>query len=282
MERIQRGVEADSWGQMMEACEHYAWAARKAGKLADSPALPDAERSVLSKIYLALHLRIKALERDGDDSVFPLPELQALAQDLPAVVEGSLDFPIELEKYRQARVEANGEVVGSRAPTRAEASDGGFLLPAPPPFVGGGSQLAVVIVRIDMDDAMDLFEPRIVITLVDGKGNPLESPQETPIASQRSETGIVFNSTVQIQSNIDTLPDKAALFFEFKHYKPKKKKLSTKAFSFLEPDEIASSPALLLEIYKKPTDWKRSKKKLKLLSSPDHALHLQLLLRHDP
>jgi len=30
----------------------------------------------------------------------------------------------------------------------------------------------------------------------------------------------------------------AAIFFEFKHYKPKKERVSTRCFSFMELDEI--------------------------------------------
>ena len=41
------------------------------------------------------------------------------------------------------------------------------------------------------------------------------------------------------------LPEGASIFFEFKHYKPKKKKVSTKCFSFIEMDEIKPGKAAL-------------------------------------
>ena len=37
----------------------------------------------------------------------------------------------------------------------------------------------------------------------------------------------------------------AAIFFEFKHFKPKKKTKSTKCFSFLEMDEIKEGKVFL-------------------------------------
>ena len=36
-----------------------------------------------------------------------------------------------------------------------------------------------------------------------------------------------------------------ALFFEFKHYKPKKKQLSTKCWAFMEKDEIKEGQTVI-------------------------------------
>lgn len=106
----------------------------------------------------------------------------------------------------------------------------------------------------------------------------------------------------------------AAIFFEFKHYKPKKRFTSTKCFAFMEMDEIKPGPivielwvnwhvfcfflskwfeeffCVLLEIwriyvtflnfrYKKPTDYKR--KKLQLLTKKQLYLHLHQTLHKD-
>lgn len=37
----------------------------------------------------------------------------------------------------------------------------------------------------------------------------------------------------------------AAIFFEFKHYKPKKRFTSTKCFAFMEMDEIKAGPMVI-------------------------------------
>eukprot|EP00064_Thunnus_orientalis_P018262 superscaffoldBa00004149_g18357 len=70
----------------------------------------------------------------------------------------------------------------------------------------------------------------------------------------------------------------AAIFFEFKHYKPKKRFTSTKCFAFMEMDEIKPGP-IVIELYKKPTDFKR--KKLQLLTKKPLYLHLHQTLHKD-
>uniref|UniRef100_A0A7N5P4M1 Axin interactor, dorsalization associated n=1 Tax=Ailuropoda melanoleuca TaxID=9646 RepID=A0A7N5P4M1_AILME len=70
----------------------------------------------------------------------------------------------------------------------------------------------------------------------------------------------------------------AAIFFEFKHYKPKKRFTSTKCFAFMEMDEIKAGP-MVIELYKKPTDFKR--KKLQLLTKKPLYLHLHQTLHKE-
>uniref|UniRef100_A0A8C0SYU5 Axin interactor, dorsalization associated n=2 Tax=Canis lupus familiaris TaxID=9615 RepID=A0A8C0SYU5_CANLF len=70
----------------------------------------------------------------------------------------------------------------------------------------------------------------------------------------------------------------AAIFFEFKHYKPKKRFTSTKCFAFMEMDEIKAGP-IVIELYKKPTDFKR--KKLQLLTKKPLYLHLHQTLHKE-
>uniref|UniRef100_A0A8D2D9G5 C2 Aida-type domain-containing protein n=1 Tax=Sciurus vulgaris TaxID=55149 RepID=A0A8D2D9G5_SCIVU len=70
----------------------------------------------------------------------------------------------------------------------------------------------------------------------------------------------------------------AAIFFEFKHYKPKKRFTSTKCFAFMEMDEIQPGP-IVIELYKKPTDFKR--KKLQLLTKKPLYLHLHQTLHKE-
>ena len=76
-------------------------------------------------------------------------------------------------------------------------------------------------------------------------GKDLESNQVTPVASQREETHIVFGSDVEIHSALEDMPGGAAIFFEFKHYKPKKGITSTRCFSFMEMDEMKPGKTFL-------------------------------------
>jgi hypothetical protein len=66
------------------------------------------------------------------------------------------------------------------------------------------------------------------------------------------------------------------LFFEFKHFKPAKKKISTRCFALLEAAELAkaqsrSGQTVCLELYKKPTDF--SRKALSLFTIKQLYLH---------
>lgn len=75
------------------------------------------------------------------------------------------------------------------------------------------------------------------------------------------------------------MPSGLCLFFEFKHYKPAKKKISTRCFALLESGELergAQQGQVCLELYKKPTDF--SRKSLSLFTIKQLYLHLNLTL----
>ena len=105
-------------------------------------------------------------------------------------------------------------------------------------------------------------------------------PQSTPIATRKDSEFVYFDKiSVHLQKPMEYFPVGFAIFVEFKHYKPAKKKTSLKCFCFLEKDELVDGAPIVLELYKKPLDTKR--KKLKLLTSKDQFLHLETILRID-
>ena len=73
----------------------------------------------------------------------------------------------------------------------------------------------------------------------------MEGPQDTPVAIQRESTHISFGESVLVRTPVEEIPGGAAIFFEFKHYKPKKRSDSTKCFSFMEMDEVKPGKAVL-------------------------------------
>ena len=77
------------------------------------------------------------------------------------------------------------------------------------------------------------------------RGEDIELSQDTPVASDRDDAAVVFNVTAQIQHPLEEMPGGAAIFFEFKHFKPKKKMVSTKCFSFMGMDEIKDGKTVL-------------------------------------
>ncbi|KNC51050.1 axin interactor [Thecamonas trahens ATCC 50062] len=280
-QRLHKAVEADAWGQVVEAAEGYAVAGKRIVRMQDAACVDVLSRAVLGKIYLCVQMRIKALGTDptdaggsgggGEASIegeFPLAEMQVLDVYVSGLFAngpirpGDDGFPVDIAAYEAQRVAADGSRVASRPVKRAEAPAGGFLLPPPAPFPGGGTQVSIYLDRIGFADAESYLEPRITITVVDGRGKLLESAQETPVAVRKDASYVYFGA-------------------RFKHYKPKKAKLSTRAFCLLEPDELgADGEELLLEIYKKPADFKR-KKKLKLFSDAPLFLHVRLTQRRD-
>lgn len=76
-------------------------------------------------------------------------------------------------------------------------------------------------------------------------GKDLEAVQITPVASERETSYIVFGNEVEIHSPLEEMPSGAAIFFEFKHYKPKKGITSTRCFSFMEMDEVKPGKSFL-------------------------------------
>ncbi|KAJ1487554.1 cytoskeletal adhesion-domain-containing protein [Baffinella frigidus] len=66
-----------------------------------------------------------------------------------------------------------------------------------------------------------------------------------------------------------------AVFFEFKHFKKDKNRISTRCWCFLEREDLAPG-AHVLELYKKPADLKRKNIHLhtvKELCGPDRSSH---------
>ncbi|XP_043076160.1 axin interactor, dorsalization-associated protein isoform X4 [Puntigrus tetrazona] len=138
--------------------------------------------------------------------------------------------------------------------------------------------LTLTIEKIGLKDAGQCIDPYITVSVKDLNGIDLNPVQDTPVATRKEDTYIHFSVDVEIQKHLEKLPKGAAIFFEFKHYKPKKRFTSTKCFAFMEMDEIKPGP-IVIELYKKPTDFKR--KKLNLLTKKPLYLHLNQTLHKD-
>ena len=80
---------------------------------------------------------------------------------------------------------------------------------------------------------------------------------------------------MHIQKSIDSIPHTSALFFEFKRWKPKKEMIASKAYSFIDWDQLNSlQPGkCALEVYKAPADFSRKTNPV-LLSVKPLYLHL--------
>ncbi|XP_078068305.1 axin interactor, dorsalization-associated protein isoform X4 [Mustelus asterias] len=146
------------------------------------------------------------------------------------------------------------------------------------PSEPGMALLTIKIEKIGLKDAGQCIDPYVTVSVKDANGVDLTPVQDTPIATRKEDMYIHFAVDVEIQKHIEKLPKGAAIFFEFKHYKPKKRFTSTKCFAFMEMDEIKAGQ-IVIELYKKPTDFKR--KKLHLLTKKPLYLHLHQTLHKE-
>ena len=138
-------------------------------------------------------------------------------------------------------------------------------------------RLTIKINKIGLKDPSEFIDPFISISVKALDGVDITMAQNTPTAKTKETFDIHFNCNVELQTTLEKLPEGAAIFFEFKHFKPKKKRISTKCWTFMEMDEIIAGPACL-ELYKKPTNYCR--KKLSLLTEKPLYLHVFLVI-HD-
>ncbi|KAG2494562.1 hypothetical protein HYH03_007328 [Edaphochlamys debaryana] len=195
------------------------------------------------------------------DAQFPLPAIKPEGTITPTPVAPQFLPPEARDMEEEEQHEEGGE--------------GGTLRSAPQ-HGNGDVGLVIYIEKWGFKDAMSYYEPKVVVSVRDEHGKVVEAVQETPIG-RSNISYVVFENTVWVQTPLNHMSDKSAIFFEFKHFKAKKGKKSIKAYAFLEMDEIKNGP-ITLEVYKKPAVYKRNKKPT-LLSVKPLYLHLDLTVR---
>uniref|UniRef100_A0A7S0UKK5 C2 Aida-type domain-containing protein n=1 Tax=Polytomella parva TaxID=51329 RepID=A0A7S0UKK5_9CHLO len=131
------------------------------------------------------------------------------------------------------------------------------LLPVPNEGGAPGRYVSLMIEKWGFKDSLSYVQPRVVISLRNAMGEPLEPIQETPMG-RSSNSYVIFNSIITLETPLDRIPQDAALFFEFIHWKTDKKKTSCRAYSILEKEELRPGN-VALEVYKKPAIYIRGK-----------------------
>ncbi|XP_071323845.1 axin interactor, dorsalization-associated protein isoform X1 [Trachinotus anak] len=250
------------------------------------------QKKTLGKVATCLEMRSTSLQCTQSKDEFKLEDLKKLEAIIKNILTYNKEFPFDVQPVPLRKILAPGEEenleleeeedaaagAGSAEafPPRAPASQGTLLprLPSEP----GMTLLTIKIEKIGLKDAGQCIDPYMTISVKDLNGVDLNPVQDTPVATRKEDTYIHFSVDVEIQRHVEKLPKGAAIFFEFKHYKPKKRFTSTKCFAFMEMDEIKPGP-IVIELYKKPTDFKR--KKLQLLTKKPLYLHLHQTLHKD-
>jgi len=174
--------------------------------------------------------------------------------------------------------EGVGDPGPDRPPNTRPVAGAGTLRAQPTNLKPGDETLSVFIEKWGFKDGASKFrDPQVVVSVRNMNGDPVEAVQETPVPRGQgaaNQNYVFFEKWVHIQTTLNKLGSKCAIFFEFRHYKPDKKKRSIKSYCMLEMDEIRSGP-IQLEIYKKPANYKRNRDP-SLLSVKPFYLHLDL------
>ena len=94
----------------------------------------------------------------------------------------------------------------------------------------GDKALIVKVLKIGLKDADAYIDPYATLSVVNASGLLLEATQDTPVTNKREHKHVLFNTCVHVQTPLRELGRDAVVVIEFKHYKPKKKKVSTKCW----------------------------------------------------
>lgn len=276
----------------MEAIDEYQILARhlqKEVQSSNSHAFTEEQKKTLGKFATCLEMRRAALQCTQSQEEFKLEDLKKLEPIIKNILTYNKDFPFDVQPVPLRKILAPGEEENLELEEELDAGTGAGSTPSFPsrvpgtllprlPSEPGMTLLTLTIEKIGLKDAGQCIDPYITVSVKDLNGIDLNPVQDTAVATRKEDTYIHFSVDVEIQKHLEKLPKGAAIFFEFKHYKPKKRFTSTKCFAFMEMDEIRPGP-IVIELYKKPTDFKR--KKLNLLTKKPLYLHLNQTLHKD-
>ncbi|OQR80449.1 axin interactor [Thraustotheca clavata] len=254
--QLNRAVEADGWGQVLEAVEAYEQTSMLILQDLPHADISPEQQDLIEKVVVTINLRATCLgSLDGHGSRPTKDEMEDIAQVLESVLQrtprvfpldlAELDPPPATEKTSKA---ATGDTRDQR--------------------------LSILIDKIGLKDAERYVDPQIIVSCYCDEGGFIEPKQEVPISTMLDPPYIGFNHTITLETTMPTLHSRnCVIFFEFVHYKKEKRKKSVRCWTMLELDEIQPRQ-LILELYAKPCDVHR--KQIRLLTEKPLYLHLTL------
>jgi len=290
--RFRTGAEADGWGQVEEAEEEYdrLWGditgelrggaaggggnGGGSGGARGSVGFSGAEREALENIAAALILRITEL-RNGEDLGLGAQAVRQLEPLLARVLvrpagEPVGDFPLQLTQNLRSVVKQQYQLSMGNAAPGEDAVEGLDVSP-------GDRLLRVTVDRVDFKASQSFIEPVVAIRVVDKKGVSIEPEHSTSEAANKSGASIHFGSSVNIQTPVNRMSPGCAIVFELRHYKPLRKKVSVRVWSFMDLEEFREKEgAVALEIYAKPVDYLMRPRSLRLFSRKPLYFHVTL------
>uniref|UniRef100_A0A3B5KRW0 C2 Aida-type domain-containing protein n=1 Tax=Xiphophorus couchianus TaxID=32473 RepID=A0A3B5KRW0_9TELE len=247
---FKKGTDFDSWGQLVEAIDEYQQL-QKEVQSTNSSDFTEEQKKNLGKIATCLEMRSASLQCTQSKEEFKLEDLKKL-ELIKNILTYNKEFPFDVQpvplKILAPGEEENLELEAEDDAAAGAGSTGTFPPRAPTllprlPSEPGMTLLTLRIEKIGLKDAGQCIDPYMSIS-VKVNGVDLNPMQDTPVATRKEDTYIHFSVDIEIQRHVEKLP-KAAIFFEFKHYKPKKRFTSTKCFAFMEMDEIKPGPIVI-------------------------------------
>eukprot|EP00667_Euglena_gracilis_P016197 EG_transcript_16932 len=235
-------LEEESFGQVIEATEGYGNLIglvkavlddRGEAKKTFAPLTTD-ERAALVKLQRCFVARKQAIAQPTAGQAVSLDDMRTIQKNFKKIFKGG-PFPIDTMHLSGIKVSSQEE--DEDAPFQDENK--GALLPCPTKLRPGETVVKLSISNIGLKDATTYLDPFFHISVRDVEGNELEPEQDTPHpVGPRKDKSVQFDCTVYLQTPLSRLPDDAAVFFEFRHWKPKKNKISTRCWSMLTVEEI--------------------------------------------
>jgi hypothetical protein len=273
--RFTKAMQADSWGQIHEAQEEYSAVASQIAAKQSLPSITSKEKDVMHRLSLCLSARAEALKTFQE--TVTSTDMKSLEPVFLTLFTGSEPevFPVDPSKYQHAApvIPNSDEIVCGEVEELTPWAQHQAVLRNV-----SGTVVSLQIDKIGLKDAQDYIDPFMTVLVADERTNILDS-HDTPIGKERRATHVIFEHPVFFNISLEDMRKQgAALFFEFKHYKPKKKKVSTRCWAFMELDELKCDEEIVLEIYHKPTDLK--KKKINLHSEKPLYLHMTATFVH--
>ncbi|KXJ19840.1 axin interactor, dorsalization-associated protein [Exaiptasia diaphana] len=276
-----KGTDFDSWGQLVEAADQYSKLSKELKKatVIENQMFQHDQKKLLLKISVCLELRANTLlsTQEFVKDQISYDDIKKVGEVLKNLMVGwNEPFPVRVELPSRVGTTEN-EPKSINNEEFVLAGEGGTLLPRIP-YEQGFHRLTIRIDKIGLKDAASHINSFFSVHVKDNDCVSVAMSQDTPVSNTKDGNYIIFGIEVEIQKHIEKLPKGTAIFFELKHYKPKKNMVSTKCFGFMEQDELRSGEACI-ELYRKPTDYRR--KKLNLLTSKPLYLYLTLTVHDD-
>uniref|UniRef100_A0A8C5KZT0 C2 Aida-type domain-containing protein n=1 Tax=Jaculus jaculus TaxID=51337 RepID=A0A8C5KZT0_JACJA len=231
---FRRGADFDSWGQLVGATDEHLQ--KKAQAQPNNSAFTEEQKKTIGKIATCLDLRSAALQSTQSQE-FQLEDLRKLEPILKNILTCNKEFPefpFDVQPVPLRKI-----LTSAGSPDYFPARVSGTSLP----------RLPSEIEKIGLKDAGQCIDSYITVSVKDLNGIDLTPVQDTPVASRKADTYVHFNVDIELQKDVEKLTKGAAIFYEFKHYEPKKRFTSTKCFVFMEMDEIKPGPTKSLYVH---------------------------------